>query len=416
MPNASNIGRFVALGNFDPENPAKCFQDQGLPVPIAFPSAAEVKEEAKGRAMRILSAYETLRQILDRHESQIRKRWLKKTKGQQKAILLSAWPNMAPAHRPDFEAFKREGIKKREREGGVTKFRDWYLWPIINLQDLTLKRSLLHLLHSRGRNSPSSFARADLNRTGLGQSTRAIKLPFIHKYSMFLDDSTATYGEICSWDDRAETYDMLISGRAFDPPRDLLTLEIQERIMSFLVKCCENVLHDMGDIGSLLGPAYPVKETLSPITTDASNYPTTVGLAVERQYRAPIDFDFRRIQVLVEAKRAEAEDHIYALREDPGYFAETITEWSEHRREHIFATDGKEHLVGPNSSQNYALFWELVSRHTIQDAYEALIDWYILDRQLKHLESLEEEYTCEIPPLNRLPPEYLHALLTFKQM
>jgi hypothetical protein len=357
MPNASTISGYVDMKGYDVNDPAKWFRAHGQPVPPSFPTPAEVKQEARSRAKNIFSDYDTLGQILDRHEDTIRKRWLKKTKKQQRSTLLAAWPNMAPSHRPDFKALEREGPEGLARQGGVTKFRDWFLWPIFNLEDLTLKRSLLHLLHSRARNPPSLFARADFNRTGIAHASQSVRMPFVYQLTMFLDTNTASsYGRVVSWRDDDEAEEMAQSGRAFDSSIGLLVLEIQERIMKFLVECCKHILHDLNESGSLTDSIYPTKEALPPITTDSSDYPTAVGLAIERQYRAPHVFDFQRLRALVGAKRAEAEDHIWALREDPSYFADTIFEWSEHRRERLLDTNGKEHPVGPKTSQNYNLF------------------------------------------------------------
>lgn len=92
-----------------------------------------------------------------------------------------------------------------------------------------------------------------------------------------------------------------------------------------------------------------------------------------------MDFNIRRLRALVGAKRAEAEDDVYGLREDPGHFAETITDRSGHRLDRLLDLEGKEHRVGPQSSQYYELFWDVVIAQTIGSAYGPLINWYILD-------------------------------------
>ncbi|EPE24957.1 hypothetical protein GLAREA_11538 [Glarea lozoyensis ATCC 20868] len=297
-------------------------------MPSFSPSAAQVKAEAKARAVNILSNHDMLGQILDRHEVTIRKRWLKKTMKQKKAILLTAWPNMAPSHRPDFEALKREEMAGRP--GGVTMFREWFLWPTINLEDLSLKRSLLYFLHGRGRNLPGTFARSDISCTGTAHASRAVGVPFISRQTMFLDGGTPTkYGRLVSWDDDSDALGALRSGRAFsiDPGHALLTLEIQERLMQFLVECCMGILHDISDLGSLIDSYFPVQDILPAIITDAAEYPNTVSLTIERQYRGPSAFDYQQMRSIIGAKRGKADNHIWLLREDPSYFADSIWEW-----------------------------------------------------------------------------------------
>jgi hypothetical protein len=195
MPSASSLAAFVDFGNnFDKEHPEEWFrrhtQSGQIAMPSSFPTAAQVEAEAKTRATKILSNYDTLGQILHRHEATIRKRWLKKTVKQKKAILLAAWSNMAPSHRPDFEGLKRE--ENSGRPGGVTMFREWFLWPAINLKDLTMKRSFLYFIHGRGRNLQGTFARSDFNSTGIAHASQAVRMPFISGQTMFLDGHTPT--------------------------------------------------------------------------------------------------------------------------------------------------------------------------------------------------------------------------------
>jgi hypothetical protein len=161
---------------------------------------------------------------------------------------------------------------------------------------------------------------------------------------------------------------------------------------------------------------FPVQDTLPALIAEASDYPNTVALTIERQYRAPSIFDYQRMRSIIGSKRGEAEDHIWSLREDPSYFADTILEWSEHRRERLSDTRGQDHPVGPKLTQNHAPFWERVIAHAIAYSYASLISWHIIERQLTVLERLQEKYAGAISPQKQLPGEYLQALLTFRQM
>ncbi|KAJ5038242.1 uncharacterized protein L3040_007109 [Drepanopeziza brunnea f. sp. 'multigermtubi'] len=422
MPDAPNIPAFTKLDDvddFDRKDPEKWFKERAqqgqVVMPSSFLSPSEAKEEVKSRAASIWSNYDLLGQILDRHEATIRKRWLKKTKKQQKSILLAAWPEMAPFHRPDFGALELEASVGRP--DGKTKFREWYLWPVMNLEDLTVRRSLLHFLHSRGRNQPSAFARSDYIRTKIARSTGAVGAPLLLEHTIYLDGDTATsYGRLASWKDDMNALDDVMHDRSFNFGYGLITLEIQDRIMQFLIDCCRLILHDMNESTSLIDPQFAVQGTLPPVTTDTSEYPTTVTLAIERQYRAPRSFEYKRMRGIIGAKLSEAEDHILLLREDPSYYKDTITEFGQHRNERLIDTNGHDHPVGPRGSQDHACFWERVIAHMTEDAYLSLIDWNIIEKQLAVLETLQEKYISIISPQKRLPDEYLHAFLTFKQM
>src|SRR5690554_3709256 len=93
------------------ENPAAFFdavnaRNPNLPIPI-LKTAREVRAEARERSRTIAHTYRGLRAIVQRHEATIQKRWAGKTRQQRLRILLGAWPNMPPCHRPDFEALRR---------------------------------------------------------------------------------------------------------------------------------------------------------------------------------------------------------------------------------------------------------------------------------------------------------------------
>jgi hypothetical protein len=119
------------LSSFDPSSfdPEAFVREIHPSVHMASP--AEVREEALARSRNIFDSFHMLSNILLRHEATIQKRWAKKTRQQRQKILLSAWPNMAPTHRPDFDAFRR-GSKPGKLSVGEDKFKDHYMWPHIN--------------------------------------------------------------------------------------------------------------------------------------------------------------------------------------------------------------------------------------------------------------------------------------------
>jgi hypothetical protein len=108
-----------------------------FPMP-KFLTAPEVRSLSNERSTAIFETWKTLREVLRRHEATIQRRWSKKSKAQRLNVLLKAWPNMPLTHRPDFDAFRRES--EPQRNAG-TKFKQDYLWPYINQEDLTKPRS-----------------------------------------------------------------------------------------------------------------------------------------------------------------------------------------------------------------------------------------------------------------------------------
>jgi hypothetical protein len=88
---------------------------------------------------------------------------------------------MSAAHRPEFDAFKRE--TEQQRDAG-TRFRDADMWPFINLEDLSKPKTPPLFLDSRGRNCPDPFAMADENVFHLGHVSKAIVPVFLNHYVM----------------------------------------------------------------------------------------------------------------------------------------------------------------------------------------------------------------------------------------
>jgi hypothetical protein len=70
----------------------------------------------------------------------------------------------------------------------------------------------------------------------------------------------------------------------------------------------------------------------------------------------------------VSARRGEAEDHIWLLREDPGYFAEVVAEAKDHQPELL---PGATYGVLHENSREDAL-WARILRSVATDAYVEL--------------------------------------------
>jgi hypothetical protein len=83
----------------------------------------------------------------------------------------------------------------------ATKYRDSYLWPDINQNDLVQNRQLLLLLvNSWGRHLPKEFAHADLNVFHVERVSGAIRPVFLNGSTMLLSGqhTAETYGWLVS--------------------------------------------------------------------------------------------------------------------------------------------------------------------------------------------------------------------------
>ena len=164
-------------------DPQRFFDGLGpnLPKPSAYLNPSSVRLKAFNLSNDIFDDWVTLFQILTRHENVIRHRWGKKSREQRKRLLLKAWPNMTPMHRPDYKVLEKEGDRVQAKG---QEYRGCFMWPYINLEDLVEAKSLLLFLNSRGRSLPEAFANSDLDAAHMGIISFVVERPFINQYTM----------------------------------------------------------------------------------------------------------------------------------------------------------------------------------------------------------------------------------------
>ncbi|RYP74766.1 hypothetical protein DL769_003940 [Monosporascus sp. CRB-8-3] len=379
-------------------------------VPIASP--AEVRREAQARSNNIFGSYVTLREILIRHEATIQKRWTKKTRQQRQKILLDAWPDMAVAHRPDFDAFRRANRSRQGASGG--RFRDYYIWPQINQEDLLKPKSLLLLLNARGRNSPPEFAGADFEAMHLGLVSKNLVAVFLNQHTMVLHGAcnAREYGRLLSWDEHPDAFDWMHTRKQFLPGEGLLVLEAQEKLMQFLVNCSQHILHEI-PADNLIADTFPIQpEPHLRTGKEPNGFDSLAVMAAEAPYRLPARLDLSRIESVLGARVSAAEDHLWAVREDPAYFLEQLIESKEHRQELIKDTRGDEHPVLRTVHQK--VFWARVCGTVAFESYLQIEVFSELYRQAQGLRLLQIKYATAISPTKDLPEELMNAILKFR--
>lgn len=134
-------------------------------------------------------------------------------------------------------------------------------------------------------------------------------------------------------------------------------------------------------------------------------------MAVEAPYRVPAQLDFRLVESLLAAGASAAEDHLWALREDPGYFCRTLLETKEHSRLMLKDLDGNDHPLLTHCREES--LWARIIRFIVTEAYFELENISGLSSQAKKLASLQRQYADDISPSKDLPEEYLGAMLQF---
>ena len=322
------------LPPMDYSDPASILRAMGAGAPGGLPmlkmiSAESARSESEHYRSEIFENWKLLQTILERHEATIQERWAKKTKQQRLKILLAAWPNMTLHHRPDFDAFRRESLAERERS---TRFKDAYMWPYINQDDLSKLNTLPLLLNARGRNPPRVFAMADENASHLGLVSKALVPAFLNEHVIYFSDKDfpSHYGELITWEDSDSAFEDMTTGKGMHPGHGLTILQQQQRLYGFLVKCCKEILHD-SPADRLTSDEYPIQPEPSLPGESATDFASLALMSTEAPYRKPASLNLARLKSLLSAKVAATEDHIWALREDPSYFADSLLDLKEHR-------------------------------------------------------------------------------------
>jgi hypothetical protein len=170
-------------------------------------------------------------------------------------------------------------------------------------------KALLLMLNARGRHHPCDFAAADGEAMHLGRVTKAIVPVFLNEHVVTLNGVTGReYGRLYAWEEHEDAFDWMAKRKQFLPGEALDILEAQERLLRFLVRCCEQLLHDI-PAAELLADRYPVQPELALKSgVDPSGFDSLAVMAEEAPYRPPGQLDLGRVRSLLLARAQAAED------------------------------------------------------------------------------------------------------------
>lgn len=326
---------------------------------------------------------------------------------------------MPPTHRPFYDFWRQIETDPEVR----VKHHSSILWPFINKDSLGKPTPLLLLLNSRGRHPPPFFLDTDeqyvhramltdmlvdgppFPTSGMQLILRGVssgdvygtlrEVPNVDR-GTWLHLSTKDY----DWP-TSDIYGKKWLQNQFSTSFGMVILEIQERLMDFLVKCCHQILHDI-ETDNLFSDGYPVRpEPELPPNTQTQRIQTSLlEITVEAPYRVPTRLDFANIEKLFAAKAAAAEDHIWAMREDPNYFVEQISDMHDHVQ-----------LIG--FRRKHTSTWGAAIADVLTNAYTLVEIFTEIHRITKRLREMQEKYASVITPTEKLPEDYNNQIRHF---
>ncbi|PGH00377.1 hypothetical protein AJ79_08229 [Helicocarpus griseus UAMH5409] len=247
------------------------------------------------------------------------------------------------------------------------------------------------------------FVHADFHAAKLDIDLKKLDLSGITFLIGSLDGVTpTTYGRL-EYIGVSGGLKMLYPRAIFPPGAVRLALEIQTKVMEFLLKCCYTILRDMTPT-SLIGPNIPVKPERPAITRDPTEWLTVAAMAAEAPYRLPSNIGFERLQALFAAERSAMADEIWAFREDPGYYQEEI--------KHSY--DELQEAIRDGSKAPFT--WSEYYCAIIRSEYSDFLAADHLYHMVVNLSNLERKYPTVRSPSEGLPAEYKKALAVFARV
>lgn len=358
---------------------------------------------------------------LTRYEQLIRTRWMKRTKSQRREILIKVWPDMALEHQPDLNTPEPDlGHRPGENMPDYSselgdRLHAARAWPYINVEDLLRPKALLIFLNSRGRHHPNKFAISDLELAPMFK----LRAEFLAcRKDLFTigfigRKSGQDYGEFLEWENEASMQESLRSGRTVHVEHGLQILIIQHGILLFLTRCVNHILKDIVDLSLILKvimekdteEAPPVLPEPPQLTDNEGPYSRLDIIAREAPYHLPFRLDLARLQTLASAQRNQAIDHVWALREDPSSFVDTVEDFRSHRSELILDSSGRLH---PHA-QDFPLYNKALRQMIIDDHCKVFI-WHEIHQRITQLRDLSSRHAKHIRVNKDLPLDLFEAL------
>lgn len=288
-------------------------------------------------------------------------------------------------HRPDIDRCVLKSCPHQRRHDNLGQ----YAFPHLNLEDLMKPEPLLILLDARASNAPFKFAHSDHELAPLLKLRPAL----LEKTRYTLGMVNEKYGMLQKWDTEEEAAIAMKDGDSVHPVHGVHMLTLQSRIDEFLRVCLTTILVDkMDELHKTDPEAVFDLNVLLPSSSRSSTQISLTTIVRESQYRVPVLSDLGRLKALASGCKVAMEDHIWVLREDPTYFAETVLENKEHRPELLLGV----RCGRPHRNSHHDSLWARTLRDSVLNPYVDLFVWNELERQLGIITQMAEQHAGDL--------------------
>lgn len=382
--------------------------------PVEFPSAAEVERRRQEYATKIFNGHEYLEKIWSYCRQGLQERWTEKGKSARETILADAFPNLHDKFREAFQGFTAPTLD-------VPKQTEHWKFAQMNKEELGNGTNLMSLIQIRATNPPDLFAFLDSEAAVLGHSFAEFRVQGLAQHTMLFraQREATTYGKAILykekipgrdwwqqrtptlWEDGRGTRAAVaeINGETLKPSYGLLVLEFQARLYEGLAKCCESLASDT-EQAMLAEKPRPTKREIKAGDVPLNlPWPTAVSEALFYQPTHPLRFQDLINQT--ESRRLQAEEHLWALRENPEIFTATIKRVHGHLPEFIKVKKSRKTTQADMTAAPYI---ETAIKHAVIEAIADLFIWNAIESRLIALqETLNSEEIRNVNYDQRLP-------------
>ena len=355
----------------------------------------EVQKNAPSLVVKIFNDWESLRAIVGAYPDVLSRRWIKRTVDKRKALLLAAWPAMPPMHRPDFDVL-------RHRLRGP-KYRDLFMMPYINQEDLSSPKHLLQLLSSRTRMPPEHFAWTDSAPFKAAVKIQAVQGEIASRNIILLTGKKTreSYGSLHVANE-AEAEDIIMTGSGFHLRRGLTVLETQVTLYGFLLDMAKLLLHDI-DLSLSRTKIHTYRQIEQ--VPEPREWLSITEANTQAFYELPRPFSLTILRRLVDAKRNEAEDYFWTLHEDPAFFQTEVLLYEPRYRDlqRTLLDLGNLSPIIKTEIDNFNNAWCYIVNKTSRN----VVTWTAIADEISKLDTLRISLDIDQRSLSkRLPPEY----------
>lgn len=293
--------------------------------PEMTPRPLPMQRVAKSLCQIVHDDWKFINRIVLSHGTEIQQKWSAMSTKRRKKMLVTVLPEISPYHRPDIvftEAYRWTEAKsefwRMYNSRAVTA-------PYINAEDLSKPLPLMLLLSERATHAPDKFMMTEYVRAPLICWSESSLCEIMPNYTMSLATTSGQkFGEVSYWSNPRDCIAKIAGGHTTHLLLGVHTLLTQSYVLSFLRTICTDLLGD--DMGRII--ASPTS-LMNHITLQRPDVMTFSDVAIEAAYCLP-GYDFSLLMNVILAKISELEEHIWNLREDPSYFAETYSAHYDH--------------------------------------------------------------------------------------